>query len=76
MRYLHDDPVSLARQACIDAMVGLADVANPADAWHSIYSLVYHNRRDCTEGNNIEPWNCRPGEGGRTLCGRCAEIGG
>ena len=70
------DPVGDARQAYIDALVILADAEGPADAWHSIRSPVYHTSRLCTEGNNIEPWNCRPGSGGRRLCGRCAELGG
>ena len=64
-----------AREALAAASIGLRDVAIPADAWHSIYSLVYHTSRLCTAGNNIEPWNCRPGSGGRRLCGRCAEMG-
>ena len=70
------DSVGDARQAYIDAMVCLADASRglASTEWHSILSAVYHNHRACTEGNNIEPWNCRPGDGGRRLCIRCAEL--
>lgn len=43
--------------------------------WHSVGQDVYHNNRTCTEGNNIEPWNARPGSGGKRLCNRCSELG-
>lgn len=43
--------------------------------WHSVWQDVYHDNRTCTEGNNIEPWNVRPGNGGKRLCNRCAELG-
>lgn len=40
--------------------------------WHR---AVYHNDNRCTEGNNIEPHNRRPGTGNRPLCNRCANQG-
>ncbi len=77
MRFLHVDPVSIAREACIDALTGFADASRElaSSEWHSVLSAVYHNARACTEGNNIEPWNCRPGRVDRRMCGRCAELG-
>ena len=44
------------------------------ETWHSVRQNVYHNNRDCTEGNNIEPWHCAPGTGGRRLCKRCRDL--
>lgn len=35
---------------------------------------VYHNTNDCTEGNNIQPQNRRPGTGGFPLCDQCRQI--
>lgn len=35
---------------------------------------VYHNNNKCTEGNNIETFNRRPGTDGRPLCKHCAEL--
>jgi hypothetical protein len=35
---------------------------------------VYHNDKRCTEGNNIEAHNRRPGTGGRTLCDHCGRL--
>lgn len=35
---------------------------------------VYHNSNKCTEGNNIEHENLRPGTGGRRLCDHCKRI--
>lgn len=39
--------------------------------WHR---AVYHNDNRCTEGNNIEAHNRRPGTGGRPLCDRCGHL--
>ena len=56
-----------------DGLLGLADVpARPA--WHSVHQDVYHDMRECTEGNNIEPWNVRPGTGNLRRCWRCSQI--
>lgn len=35
---------------------------------------VYHNSNKCTEGNNIERENLRPGTAGRRLCDHCKRI--
>lgn len=35
---------------------------------------VYHNNNACTEGNNIESHNRRPGTDGRPLCNHCARL--
>jgi len=36
---------------------------------------VYHNSNRCTEGNNIEARNRKPGTGGkRRLCERCKQV--
>jgi hypothetical protein len=43
-------------------------------AWHSVLMPVYHDNPACTEGNNIEEWNVRPGRGGRRRCHRCADL--
>ena len=77
MRFLQVDPVSIAHEACIDALSGLADASRElaSSEWHSVLSAMYHDARPCTEGNNIEPWNCRLGRGGRRMCGRCVELG-
>ena len=32
---------------------------------------VYHNDNKCTEGNNIEKYNKRPGTGGKRKCKGC-----
>jgi hypothetical protein len=45
--------------------------------FHSIKQYtrnVYHNDTLCTEGNNIETENRRPGTAGRPLCDRCASL--
>lgn len=42
--------------------------------WHSILQNVHHDNTECTEGNNIESENRRPGTGGKPLCKRCAEL--
>jgi hypothetical protein len=34
----------------------------------------YHACTNCTEGNNIESANKKPGTGGGTLCSRCAQL--
>jgi hypothetical protein len=35
---------------------------------------VYHDNDKCTEGNNIEKENKRPGTGNRPLCQHCARL--
>lgn len=30
-------------------------------------------KRTCEIGNNIEPWNARPGNSGKRLCNRCTK---
>lgn len=52
---------------------GLADVS-VRPAWYSVHQDVYHDMQECTEGNNIEPWNVRPGTGGRPRCQRCTQL--
>lgn len=42
--------------------------------WHSIKQSVHHNNTKCTEGNNIERENVRPGTGGKPLCHHCASL--
>jgi len=37
-------------------------------------TVVHHNNNKCTEGNNIESYNKRPGTGGHPLCERCKEL--
>lgn len=37
-------------------------------------SNVHHNNNKCTEGNNIEKQNLRPGTAGRPLCTHCAKL--
>lgn len=45
-----------------------------------IYSIkqyapqVHHDNSRCTERNNIERENIRPGTGGRPLCEHCAKL--
>lgn len=45
--------------------------------WHSVEPQieVYHNDTQCTEGNNIEYKNRRPGTGGKRLCDHCKRLG-
>jgi hypothetical protein len=35
---------------------------------------VYHDNSACTEGNNIEPRNKRPGTAGRPRCEHCSRL--
>lgn len=35
---------------------------------------VYHDNSACTEGNNIEDKNRKPGTDGRPRCSRCTEL--
>lgn len=44
--------------------------------WYSTKpeTKVYHNRTDCTEGNNIEPYNVERGTGGKRLCDHCQRL--
>ncbi len=35
---------------------------------------VYHTNNACTEGNNIEPQNRRPGTGGYPPCDHCNRL--
>ncbi len=43
-------------------------------AWHAKESDVYHDNTDCTEGNNIERHNVRPGKGGNRRCKHCKRL--
>jgi len=43
-------------------------------AIHGKDRFVYHNNNKCTERNNIERKNVRPGTGGKRLCQRCAKL--
>ena len=45
--------------------------------WHSVKpgtANVHHDNTRCTEGNNIESYNRRPGTGGRRLCENCERL--
>jgi len=45
--------------------------------WHSAEETdrqVYHDNTECTEGNNIEEENRRPGTDNRPKCEHCAEL--
>jgi hypothetical protein len=47
--------------------------------WHSKLPSdrpVYHDETQCEIGNNIEPENIVPGDGGRPKCSRCRQISG
>lgn len=35
---------------------------------------IHHNDSRCKTGDNIQPENRRPGDGGRPLCGECKNI--
>ena len=35
---------------------------------------VYHDNDKCTEGNNIESYNKKPGTDGRPRCKHCAQL--
>lgn len=37
---------------------------------------VYHDDNQCTEGNNIETQNRRPGKDGRPQCDHCKRLSG
>jgi len=39
--------------------------------YHSVKGTVYHTRKDCTLGNNIDKKNLRPGKGGKRKCKNC-----
>ena len=75
MAGLSDIPPPLPRPT-----VGLSDLvrarseAQHSETWHSIRQDVHHNNRRCTEGNNIEPWYCDQGTGGKRLCLRCEAL--
>lgn len=46
-------------------------------AFHSVKETdrqVYHDNDECTEGNNIEPENRRPGTDNRPRCEHCARL--
>jgi hypothetical protein len=48
-------------------------------AYHSIAPndpKRHHVFSDCTEGNNIEPRNKRPGTNGYPMCDHCRRMGG
>ena len=42
--------------------------------WHAAGSDVYHDNTECTEGNNIERENRRPGTGGKRKCDHCKRL--
>ena len=44
--------------------------------WHSTKNgiTVYHNNRNCTEGNNIESENLKTGTGNKNLCSKCKKL--
>ncbi|MGD2094189.1 MAG: hypothetical protein PVH77_04185 [Phycisphaerales bacterium] len=42
--------------------------------WHAKGSEVYHNKRGCPDGKNVEKHNRRPGDGGKRQCKRCKKI--
>lgn len=35
---------------------------------------VYHNNNNCTEGDNIQPYNKVSGTGGLRLCDHCRRL--
>ncbi len=39
--------------------------------YHSPKGKVHHTNPKCTEGNNIERGNKRPGKGGKRKCKNC-----
>lgn len=45
-------------------------------AFHSklLGTKVHHNDNKCTEGNNIESHNRKPGTGGFPLCDHCKRL--
>jgi hypothetical protein len=43
--------------------------------FHSVYQSVHHDQSQCTEGNNIERQNRRPGTGGKPKCSHCKRLG-
>ncbi len=43
-------------------------------AMHSVKQRVHHNNSRCTERNNIERENIRPGTGGKPLCQHCRRL--
>lgn len=47
--------------------------------WYSVKPTdrrVYHDDNACTEGNNIETQNRRPGTDGRPKCEHCKRLSG
>jgi hypothetical protein len=42
--------------------------------WHSVKENRHHNNTSCTEGNNIEKENRRPGTDGKPLCEHCDRL--
>lgn len=42
--------------------------------FHGVGRSVHHNNTSCTEGNNIEARNRRPGTGGLPLCSHCRSL--
>jgi hypothetical protein len=65
---------SMQQPICRDSEVSTLKV----QPFHSVLRTdrpVYHDDNSCTEGNNIEPQNKRPGTGGRPKCSRCKELG-
>jgi hypothetical protein len=43
------------------------------EAFHSKAKMakVHHNNNECSFGNNVKPYNRKPGTGGFPLCYRC-----
>ncbi|MCK4887867.1 MAG: hypothetical protein KAS96_10810 [Planctomycetes bacterium] len=41
---------------------------------HSPKSDVYHDNNKCTERNNIETRNIKPGTGGNRKCKHCKDL--
>jgi hypothetical protein len=65
-RVLHSTATLQTLSQCLGRGLGTA--------WYSEEGDVYHNNRNCTTGNNIEPENYRSGTGGKALCKECAKL--
>ncbi len=46
------------------------------EAWHAEESDVYHDRKDCQTGDNINPRYLIQGKGGKRRCAECARLTG
>ncbi len=62
----------------LDTLEAEAFVTGPVkeEAWHAEESNVYHDRRDCQTGDNINPRYLRLGKGGKRRCSECARLTG